>query len=130
MTNCHLRCVIVDDNADFLAAATTLLEQDGFTVVGTARSVSDGLQSVELLQPDVALVDVNLGEESGLDLVDQLHRGACNAGVTAILISTFAERQCVDLIAADSTVKFLPKLELSGDAIRNMIVLARSSAED
>ena len=122
MTNRQsLRCVIVDDNTDYLTAATALLQQGGIDVVATAQSVADGIHTVERLQPDIALVDVNLGEESGFDLVDQLHAHAGTAGVTAILTSTFSELPLADLTTADSTPRFLPKLDLSGDAIRALI---------
>lgn len=123
MTNRRsLRCVIVDDNADYLAAATALLQQSGIEVIGTARSVSDGMHTVESLQPDVALVDVHLGEESGFDLVDQLRTHADTTGVTAILTSTFTELPVADLSGTGTPPRFLPKLDLSGDAIRALIV--------
>lgn len=122
MTNRRsLRCVIVDDNADYLAVATALLQQGGIEVIGTAQSVSDGMQTVESLQPDVALVDVHLGEESGFDLVDQLHTRADTAGVTAILTSTLTELPVADLATTGTPPRFLPKLDLSGDAIRALI---------
>lgn len=114
-----LRCVIVDDNAAYLSAATALLQQGGIDVVGTAQSISDGLHTVERLRPDVALVDVNLGDESGFDLVAQLNSHADTAAVTAILTSTVSELPVAEL--TDSPPKFLPKLDLSGDAIRALI---------
>lgn len=121
MTNrVPLRCVIVDDNTEYLAAATALLQQGGIEVVATAQSVADGMHAVERLQPDIALVDVHLGEESGFDLVDQLHAHADTTGVTAILTSTFTELPVADLTTG-STPRFLPKLDLSGDAIRALI---------
>ncbi|MUL79439.1 LytTR family DNA-binding domain-containing protein [Mycolicibacterium sp. CBMA 226] len=120
MTNRQsLRCVIVDDNADYLAAATTLLQQGGIDVIGTAQSVSDGLNTVERLRPDIALVDVHLGEESGFDLVAQLSSHAGTAAVMAILTSTFTDLPVEDLTNAPP--RFLPKLDLSGDAIRALI---------
>ncbi|WP_285033775.1 response regulator [Mycolicibacterium sp. lyk4-40-TYG-92] len=122
MTNREsLRCVIVDDNTEYLTAATALLQQGGIDVVGTAKSVADGIHAVERLQPDIALVDVHLGEESGFDLIEQLDAHTGTAGVTAILTSTFTELPLTDLTTADSTPRFLPKLDLSGDAIRALI---------
>ncbi len=114
-----LRCVIVDDNADYLAAATALLRQGGIEVVGTAQSISDGMHTVERLRPDVALVDVNIGAESGFDLVAQLSSRAGTAAVLAILTSTVTDLPVADL--TDSPPRFLPKLDLSGDAIRALV---------
>ena len=67
----------------------------------------------------IALVDVNLGEESGFDLVAQLNSHAGTATVMAILTSTFTDLPVADL--SDSPPRFLPKLDLSGDAIRALI---------
>jgi len=58
-----MRCLIVDDSADFANAARRLLERDGTTVVDVASTGAEALRRFEELRPDVALVDVNLGSE-------------------------------------------------------------------
>src|SRR6202021_3810632 len=87
-----IRVVIVDDNPEFLDSARRLLEHQGARVVGVASTNADALRSVQQLRPDVTLVDVNIGEESGFDLAAALHAidGAATAPV--ILISPHAER--------------------------------------
>ena len=116
------RCVIVDDNRDFLDAAARLLEHQGISVVAVATSSAEGLQRVEDLRPDVTLVDVNLGEESGFDVVERLHQNGSDA-VPTILISTHAEEDFAELIAASPALAFLPKSALSGAAIRDVLGL-------
>jgi CheY-like chemotaxis protein len=115
------RCVIVDDNRDFLDAATRLLEHEGIDVVAVATSSADGLQCVEDLQPDVTLVDIDLGEESGFDLVEKLHRNGFGSQVPTILISTHAEEDFAELVSASPAVAFIPKSALSGAAIRDAL---------
>jgi CheY-like chemotaxis protein len=119
----RLRCVIVDDNLDFLDAAARLLERQGIEVVGLAQSSSAGVHCVEALRPDVALVDIDLGSESGFDLVEQLHPDTSGAGPPVILISTHAEQDFAELIETGSAVAFLPKSSLSGPAIREVLGL-------
>ena len=51
------------------------------TVVGVASTSADALRYAVELQPDVALVDIVLGDESGFDLAQQLVRRA-NGGRT------------------------------------------------
>jgi DNA-binding NarL/FixJ family response regulator len=63
-----LRCLIVDDNAQFMEASRILLEGQGVSVVGVAMTAAEGLRGAEELQPDVVLVDINLGADSGFDL--------------------------------------------------------------
>jgi CheY-like chemotaxis protein len=119
-----MRCVIVDDNRDFLDAASRLLEHQGISVVAVATSSAEGLQRVEELRPDVTLVDIDLGEESGFDVVEQLHRNGSGAAVPTILISTHAEDDFAELVAASPAVAFIPKADLSGSAIRDVLGLA------
>ncbi|MET8450889.1 response regulator transcription factor [Streptomyces sp. NPDC005209] len=112
-----LRCLIVDDNPYFLRAARCLLEHQSVTVVGMASNGTDAVRMAELLKPDVALVDIDLGVECGLDLADRLQREA-PAPLPVILISSHAEEDYAELIEASPAVGFVSKAVLSGDAIR------------
>jgi CheY-like chemotaxis protein len=117
--------VILDDNRDFLDAAARLLEHQGISVVAIATSSAEGLQCIKDLPPDVTLVDIDLGEESGFDVVEQLHRnGESGAAVPTILISTHAEEDFAELVAASPALAFIPKSALSGNAIRDVLGLA------
>ena len=115
-----LRCLIVDDSPRFLAAARGLLDREGITVVGVASTVADALQRVEELRPDVALLDIDLGGESGLELARRLQQDD-GAPPRIILISTHAEQDFTDLIAASPAVGFLSKSSLSAAAIRDLL---------
>ena len=57
--------LIVDDNPLFLEAARDLLEREGQHVVGVAATSTEALQRAEELRPEVVLVDIMLGSESG-----------------------------------------------------------------
>jgi CheY-like chemotaxis protein len=116
-----LRCLIVDDSSRFLAAARGLLERQGITVVGVASTGADALRQAQELRPDVALLDIDLGGESGLELARRLHRRAGTAATPVILISTHAEQDYAELIAASPAVGFLPKTALSADAICDLL---------
>jgi DNA-binding NarL/FixJ family response regulator len=116
----RLRCVIVDDNLDFVIAASRLLARQGIAVVGVAHSISDGLRCIENAEPAVILVDIDLGSENGFDLVEQLDRNSITAA-PVILISTHAAEDFADMVAASSAVGFVPKSDLSGAAIREAL---------
>ncbi|OBI19013.1 hypothetical protein A5712_20455 [Mycobacterium sp. E2327] len=118
------RCVIVDDNHDFLNAATRLLEHQGIDVVAVANSSAEGLKCVKDLRPDVTLVDIDLGEESGFEVVELLHSNGFGFEVPTILISTHAEEDFSELVAASPALAFIPKAALSGAAIRDALGLA------
>jgi DNA-binding NarL/FixJ family response regulator len=116
-----LRCLIVDDSRRFLDAARGLLERQGLTVVGEASTSAEALRLAAELQPDVTLVDIDLGGESGFELARRLRREATTAASRMILISTHAEQDYAELIAASPVVGFLSKSELSGGAIRDLL---------
>ena len=112
-----LRCLLVDDNAGFLKAARGLLHGNGVDVVGVASSSEEAVDGARRLRPDVALVDIALGEESGFDLARRLTDAPGLERLRVILISTYAEGDFTDLIAASAAVGFLSKSELSASAI-------------
>ena len=116
-----LRCLIVDDSPRSLDAARGLLERQGITIVGVASTSAEALQQVEELRPDVTLVDIDLGGESGFELARRLQRDAGVASSPLILISTHAEQDYADLIAASPAVGFLSKSALSASAIRELL---------
>ena len=114
-----LSCLIVDDNASFLEAAAGALERDGLSVVGTASNIEDGLRRARELQPDVVLIDIAIGAESGFDLARRLAENGSPA--TRILVSTHAEADFADLIATSPVAGFVSKSELSAAAIERLI---------
>jgi DNA-binding NarL/FixJ family response regulator len=119
------RCLIVDDNASFLEAAATLLEREGLDVVGTAANIDVALRQVEELRPDVVLVDISLGSESGFDLARRL--AEADGDMTVIIISTRAEADVADLIAETPAAGFVPKAELSAPAILKLATARRGT---
>jgi DNA-binding NarL/FixJ family response regulator len=116
-----LCCLIVDDNRPFLDAARALLEREGVTVPGIASTIAEALRQAETLRPDIVLVDITLGEESGFDLARRLAEAHLRGGPTVILISTHAEADFADLIDESPAAGFLPKSELSAGAIDRIL---------
>jgi two-component system, NarL family, nitrate/nitrite response regulator NarL len=114
-----LRCLIVDDNSGFRDAARSLLEREEIEVVGMASNSAEARSRVAELHPDVVLVDIALGGESGFELSRALAR---EGGPKLILISTVPEVDFADLIAESPAVGFIGKSELSARAIRDLVV--------
>jgi len=116
-----LRCLIVDDSPRFLDAARSLLERQGITVVGSASNSAEALQRATELRPDVILIDIDLGGESGFELARQLLREAGKSRSAVILISTHCEQDYAELIAASPALGFLPKTAVSAGAIQELL---------
>jgi CheY-like chemotaxis protein len=119
-----LRCLIVDDSEQFLEAACRWLEGEGITVVGVASSLAQALHQTVRLQPDVVLVDIDLGGQSGFEVTRHLRQRSDIAPFHVILISAHAEEDYADLIAASPAVGFVGKTTLSGQRIRELVDLA------
>lgn len=109
--------LIVDDNEPWMSAAAALLEREGVSVAGIVSSSEAALRDARQLRPDVVLVDLFLGSENGLELAYQLHHDEdCCSDV--ILISSHGEDDFAELISASPARGFLPKSQLSAQAIR------------
>jgi CheY-like chemotaxis protein len=114
----QVRCLLVDDNAAFLKAAVRLLERQGMIVAGTASNTAEALRQARALRPDIILVDIGLGDESGFDLAPRL---AGDGTVTVIMISAQAEADYAELIAESPAAGFLAKSDLSAVEIGRLL---------
>ena len=116
-----LRCVLVDDNEAFLETASLLLEREGLAIVGMASTIAGAVRQVRALRPDLVLVDIGLGNESGFDLARLLAQDGLVAGAEVILISTGAEADYRELIDDSPAAGFLAKSELSARGVSQLL---------
>jgi CheY-like chemotaxis protein len=116
-----MRLLIVDDNAHFLEAASDLLEREGMTVVAVASTSAEAFQRADELQPDVILVDIDLGRDSGFELARQLADATGWQPPPVILISAYPEQDLVDLIDDSPAIGFVSKSDLSGRVIAELV---------
>ena len=63
-----MRLVLIEDHQALREGLELLLGRHGVDVVGTAGTAAEGRELIESLEPDVSLVDIRLGEDSGIDL--------------------------------------------------------------
>jgi DNA-binding NarL/FixJ family response regulator len=94
-----------------------MLDRQGTVVVGVATTGAEAVRQARELHPDVALVDISLGTESGFDvarlLVDHVEY--------MIMISSHEEDDYADLITESPAVGFLSKTDLSAAAILRLL---------
>jgi DNA-binding NarL/FixJ family response regulator len=114
-----IRCVLVDDNNEFLTSAAQLLRSQGVDVVGVASNTADALRLTQELKPDVALVDIELDTEDGIELAEELASKAPSTQV--VLISSYERDDLSELISDSPAVGFLPKPVLSASAIDSLL---------
>jgi DNA-binding NarL/FixJ family response regulator len=116
-----MRCLLVDDNEAFLEAASVLLQRAGVTVVGVASSIAEALRQIRALRPDVVIVDIGLGDESGFELARILATDGWAEGVDVIMVSARAGTDYTELAAESRAAGFLEKSQLSAQAITRIV---------
>jgi DNA-binding NarL/FixJ family response regulator len=99
-----------------------LLTEQGLEIVGCVGSATEALRQIAELRPDVALIDIDLGAESGFELARRLSEPADRTAPTRlILISTHDAAEYAELIAQSPAIGFLAKTDLSARRISEML---------
>jgi len=80
--------LVIDDEAGVRTTLRRALEEEGFCVA-TADSAREGLRQAEELRPDVAVVDLKLGDASGLEVLRDLKE--MSPAPVAIMISAYGD---------------------------------------
>jgi len=65
--------LLIEDDAELALAVTKKLSNVGFDVT-TAQTAEEGLKAVQVRQPDLVLLDLNLPDMDGIDVCQQLRR--------------------------------------------------------
>jgi DNA-binding NarL/FixJ family response regulator len=111
--------LIVDDHDAFRGAARSLLEMDGFDVVGEAADGRDALMAIDRLHPEVVLLDIQLPDLDGFVVADRL---TAMASAPAVVLISSREAETYGARLAGARVRgFLPKRELSGAALARLL---------
>lgn len=112
------RVLIVDDQASFRRHLRQLLTHAGLTVVGEAGDVPEAKELTRDLQPDLAIVDVNLPGENGVSGTPQLKALARNMRV--ILVSAHNDSgQLLQKSAVEAGAEaFVPKDDLELEMVK------------
>jgi DNA-binding NarL/FixJ family response regulator len=109
--------LIVDDHAGFRASARTLLESEGYEVVGEAEDGAAAVRLAEELRPEVVLLDVHLPDLHGFEVTELLRR--LDDPPEVVLTSSRADYRSV--VASTSAAGFVPKDELSAEALEALL---------
>ena len=112
--------LIVDDHPSFRASARTLLEAEGYEVVGEAENGIGAVEATRRLHPDLVLLDVQLPDLDGFQVAEQLGR---LADPPAIVLTSSRDGADYGRCIVESGARgFVPKADLSGAAIAALLV--------
>ena len=112
--------LIVDDHPSFRASARAILEAAGYEVVGEAEDGEAAIAATRDLRPDVVLLDVQLPDMDGFEVCEVLEK-ANGDTPDLILVSSRELADYGDLVETSCACGFLPKDELSGEAVAALL---------
>lgn len=113
------RVLVVDDHPSFRRCARTLLSSEGFEVVGEAEDGSAALALAAELSPDLVLVDIQLPDINGFEVVSRLH--AQDPELAIILVSSRDRSAYGSSIGTSGARGFITKADLSGAALARLL---------
>ena len=86
------KILVVDDDADILSALKDVLEIDlEHCLIKTASNAEQARLLAEEINPDIALLDIKLGQDNGLDLIPELR--AIKQDIACIMMTAFREKE-------------------------------------
>jgi two-component system response regulator EvgA len=109
--------VIVDDHPSFRTSARTLLELEGFRVIGEAEDGASALEVAAALEPELVLLDVALPDTNGFDVAERLAGGPSKV----ILTSSREQRDFGRRVQSSGALGFVPKDRLTGQALMALL---------
>ena len=114
MTNLFdARVLVVDDDSFTRTALEGLLRNCGFSQLLTCEGVGAAMASVEVFNPQLAIVDLDLGEgPNGMDLVEVLRRKLPDLGI--VVLSTYASPRLLGITSSQipAEVVYLVKSDI------------------
>ena len=111
--------LIVDDHAPFRALARSLLQLEGFEVVGEAADAASALEAVGRLQPSVVVLDIQLPDLDGFEVARRLSQAGDPPAI--VLVSSRDSSSYRRRLAVSPARGFIPKSDLSGAAVTALV---------
>jgi two-component system, response regulator RegA len=118
--------LIVEDDKSFLQRLARAMESRGFEVT-TAESVADGLLQVERAAPAFAVVDMRLGDGTGIDVISALKQRRPDA--RAIVLTGYGNIATAVNAVKIGAVDYLAKPADADDVVNALLAIEGRKAE-
>ena len=114
-----VRVLIVDDHPIFSKGLSSLIcSQPLYTVIGEAKNHREAMEIAEKQAPELAIVDLNLGNEDGLDVIKDIH--VLYPKITILVLSMHDERYYAERAIKAGASGYIMKEE-AGNSVLNAI---------
>ncbi|MCC9608329.1 response regulator transcription factor [Blastopirellula sp. JC732] len=110
------RILIVDDHPIVCEGLTARIDsQDDLEVCGAASNVTDALTAYRTLSPDLIIVDIQLEEGNGIELIKEIH--GRNSAAKMLVISAYDESLFAERALRAGALGYVNKRELQTNVI-------------
>jgi two-component system response regulator NreC len=120
-----IRLLLADDHALIRQGLKTLLEKQGYQVVGEASDGQEAIRAVEKTQPDVAIIDISMPVLNGVDAAREMKRAAPKTKV--ILLTQHDEGQYVTESLRAGVKGYVLKRQVAEDLVHAIKEVCRGS---
>lgn len=104
-----VRVLLVDDHPVVREGLSLLLSNKGLVICGEAGCRDEALPLIASAAPDIALVDLSLGEESGIDLITEIQ----GSGMKILVYSMHDDGERVEAALAAGADGYVTKREMA-----------------
>lgn len=118
--------LIVDDDSPLRTRLARAMEARGFTV-RTAESIIDGVESIKAAPPAFGVFDLKLGDGSGLELVEALHRARSDARV--VMLTGYGNIATAVAAVKAGAIDYLAKPADAEDVLRALLARGGTKPE-
>lgn len=101
------KVLIVDDAAFMRLMIKTILEKNGFEVIGEAVNGRDGVQKYMDLKPDIVTMDMTMPEMTGIEALKCIKKFDANAKV--VMVSAMGQEPMIRESIMDGAKSFIVK---------------------
>ncbi len=100
--------LVIDDEADLLSTIQTRLEWNKFKVF-TALNGRQGLETAASQKPDLILLDNNMPEMSGLEMLEQMRENPELKDIPVIMVTAVCEPQKIEAASSLGVTDYITK---------------------
>jgi DNA-binding NarL/FixJ family response regulator len=105
-----MRVLLADDSALIIERLSEMLKMYGKTeIVGTYKNGKDALEGMKVLNPDLAIIDINMPEMSGIDVVSEIRK--VNREIKIIILTFYSSARYKDLAMKAGADYFFNKVD-------------------
>jgi DNA-binding NarL/FixJ family response regulator len=120
----EIRLLLVEDQTVVRQGLRRLLETEPeLKVVGEADSVTGAVESAALLHPDVIIMDLKLGSESGIEAVERILADEPKARI--LVLSSYDDFPMIEHAIASGVLGYAPKLASFEELLTGIFAVAK-----